>query len=116
MSFSKRVQVWALSFVDDFMDRFQPRSTLFLCGMYKVQGYKRCSHFIWYDDEISSRAKEIINTLQKKLDQERAKVDEANIKVPEVKTKLNSINLMMKFSVLITFVLAIGLVLSTVMK
>ena len=53
---------------------------------------------------------------KKKLDQERAKVDEANIKVAEVKTKLNSMNLMRKFSVSITFVLAIGLVLSTVMK
>lgn len=24
-------------------------------------GYKRCSHFIWYNEEISTRAKELIN-------------------------------------------------------
>ncbi|CAI8612099.1 unnamed protein product [Vicia faba] len=36
---------------------------------------------------------------KKKLDQERAKMDEANIKVAKVKTKLNSMNLMMKFFV-----------------
>ena len=65
---------------------------------------------------MSSRAKEIITSLQKKLDHEREKLDEANIKVAEVKTKLNLMNLMMKFSVSVRFVLEIGLVLLIVMK
>ncbi|XP_058767105.1 uncharacterized protein LOC131640709 [Vicia villosa] len=93
-----------------------PDRCFFGHGMYKVQGHKRCSRYVWYDDELSSRAKEIISSLQKKLDQKRARVDEDNIKVAKVKMKLNAMNLMMKFSVSMTYVLAVGLVMLNVMK
>ncbi|XP_058783009.1 uncharacterized protein LOC131657635 [Vicia villosa] len=93
-----------------------PGRRFFGCGMYKVQGRKRCSHFVWYDDELSSRAKEIIYSLQKKLEHERARLDEANTKVAEMKTKLNAMNLLMKFSVSMTLVMAVGLVMLNVMK
>ncbi|XP_058751201.1 uncharacterized protein LOC131624270 [Vicia villosa] len=93
-----------------------PGKHFFGCGMYKVQGHKRCSHFVWYDDELSSRAKKIIYSLQKKLEHERARLDEANTKVAEVKTKLNAMNLLMKFSVSMTLVMAVGLVMLNVMK
>ncbi|XP_058724088.1 uncharacterized protein LOC131595673 [Vicia villosa] len=85
-------------------------------GNVMVQGHKRCSHFVWYDDELSSRAKEIIYSLQKKLEHERARLDEANTKVAEVKMKLNAMNLLMKFSVSMTLVMAVGLVMLNVMK
>ncbi|XP_058755783.1 uncharacterized protein LOC131628997 [Vicia villosa] len=88
----------------------------FGCGMYKVHGHKRCSHFVWYDDELSSRAKEIIYSLQKKLEHERDRLDEANTKVADVKMKLNAMNLLMKFSVSMTLVMAVGLVMLNVMK
>ncbi|XP_058725331.1 uncharacterized protein LOC131596624 [Vicia villosa] len=93
-----------------------PGRHFFGCGMYKVQGHKRCSHFVWYDDELSSRAKEIISSLQKNLEQERARLDEAYTKVAEVKMKLNAMNLLMKFSVSMTFVMAVGLVMLNVIK
>ncbi|KAI5393592.1 hypothetical protein KIW84_060643 [Lathyrus oleraceus] len=37
------------------------------CEMYKIQGFKKCNHFVWLDGETNPRAKELISALLKNI-------------------------------------------------
>ncbi|CAL5205188.1 unnamed protein product [Lathyrus oleraceus] len=52
----------------------------FGCATYKKQEYKRCSHFVWYDEEMSQRDKELISSMHQKLNQEKVNLNEAIIR------------------------------------
>ncbi|KAI5433591.1 hypothetical protein KIW84_020758 [Lathyrus oleraceus] len=51
-----------------------PGRRFYGCGMYKIQGYKKCSHFIWLDEEMNPRTKKLIYTLLKNINEENVKV------------------------------------------
>ncbi|CAK8567697.1 unnamed protein product [Lathyrus sativus] len=86
----------------------------FGCGMYKNQRYKRCSHFVWYDEEMSQRAKEVISPMHQKLNQEKVKLNEAIVREDQLKLKIKYLKVMNKFTMRMTLVLLIGLVVSNV--
>jgi len=48
----------------------------------QLQGQKGCSFFNWYDEEISGRAKEVILSLMKRID-ELKKKDNMKLKQDE---------------------------------
>ncbi|CAK8543795.1 unnamed protein product [Lathyrus sativus] len=79
------------------------------CGMYKVQGYKKCTHFAWLDEEMNPRTKELISALLKKLNKEKEMIsthktkDELKIKVKILKKHLD-INWILLFVIFFTFV------------
>ncbi|XP_058751698.1 uncharacterized protein LOC131624801 [Vicia villosa] len=52
------------------------------CGLFKLQGRKGCDFFSWYDVEMSVRAKEVILSLMKKIDEHKQK-DNAKLKQDE---------------------------------
>ncbi|XP_058754736.1 uncharacterized protein LOC131627902 [Vicia villosa] len=43
------------------------------CGLFKLQGRKGCNFFSWYDDEMSVRAKKVILSLMKRIDELKQK-------------------------------------------
>ncbi|XP_058784024.1 uncharacterized protein At4g04775-like [Vicia villosa] len=96
-----------------------PGRRFYGCGMYKIQGYKRCNHFVWYDEEMGPRAKEMISTLNKKLKIANFKIDAGKIRQDEMNKKISNLNLKIKYlkiSIASIFVLVVGLVLGFVMK
>ncbi|CAK8535473.1 unnamed protein product [Lathyrus sativus] len=58
------------------------------CGMYKIQGYKKCNHFIWLDEEINHIAKEVISTLMHNLTNVKQKVKDVNFRDEEMKMEM----------------------------
>ncbi|XP_058740871.1 uncharacterized protein At4g04775-like [Vicia villosa] len=44
-----------------------PGRRFYGCGLYKLQGRKGCSFFDWYDEQITDRSQEVINSLLKKV-------------------------------------------------
>ncbi|CAI8601104.1 unnamed protein product [Vicia faba] len=54
-----------------------PGRRFFGCGMYKVQGFKKCSNFVWLDEEMNPRAKEVIGNLLHNLNEEKQRVKES---------------------------------------
>ncbi|CAI8591718.1 unnamed protein product [Vicia faba] len=88
----------------------------FGCRMYKSQRYKKCSHFAWYDEEMSQRAKEVISSMHQKLNQEKFKLNEAIIREDQLKLKIKFLKMMNKFIMGMTLVLLIGLIVSNVIN
>ncbi|CAK8532063.1 unnamed protein product [Lathyrus sativus] len=93
-----------------------PERRFYGCGMYELVGQKRCGHFVWYDEEITPRAKEMITSLKEKLCSEQNKVNECRVKEDELKMKIKFLNMQMKFSCVMSFVMLLGLIVSSVMK
>ncbi|XP_058774765.1 uncharacterized protein LOC131649035 [Vicia villosa] len=52
------------------------------CGLFKLHGRKGCNFFSWYDVEISVRAKEVILSLMKRIDELKQK-DNTKLKQDE---------------------------------
>ncbi|XP_058725508.1 uncharacterized protein LOC131596784 [Vicia villosa] len=71
-----------------------PGRRFYGCGMYKLYGKKGCSHFEWYDEEMSLRAKDLICSLEQRLNAEKCKVIESKVKEDELKMKLKSNSIM----------------------
>ena len=42
-----------------------------------MQGYKKCNHFVWLDEEMNSRAEEVISSLLQNLNDEKQKMKDA---------------------------------------
>ncbi|XP_058733768.1 uncharacterized protein At4g04775-like [Vicia villosa] len=70
-----------------------PGRRFYGCGMYKIQGYKRCNHFVWYDEKLGPRAKEMISTLKQKLKIANLKIDAAKIQEDEMSKKIRNLNM-----------------------
>lgn len=56
-----------------------------------------CNHFVWYDREMTSRAKELIISLQSRLSIDKNKVNEDKLKEDELKMKIKFMNMRLKF-------------------
>ncbi|CAL5193368.1 unnamed protein product [Lathyrus oleraceus] len=57
------------------------------CGMYKMQGYKKCSNFVRLDEEMNPRTKEVISSLLHNLNYEKLKVKDSIRKDEEMKKR-----------------------------
>lgn len=79
-----------------------------------MQGYKKCSHFIWLDEEMNPKENEVISSLLQNLNDKKQKVKYANIKDEEMKMKMKLLKKHFNWMSII-FVL-IALVASTTMK
>ncbi|XP_058768557.1 uncharacterized protein At4g04775-like [Vicia villosa] len=73
-----------------------PGRRFYGCGMYKIQGYKRCNHFVWYDEEMGPRAKDMISKLNQRLNIANLKIDEGKIQEDELNRKIKKLNTEMK--------------------
>ncbi|CAL5198568.1 unnamed protein product [Lathyrus oleraceus] len=65
-----------------------PGRRFYGCGMYKVQGFKKCSHLVWFDEEMNPRAKELISALLMNINEEKATVKSYKEKEEELKMKV----------------------------
>lgn len=75
-----------------------------------------CSHFIWYDEEMTLREKEMIFSLDQRLSLEKNNVNECKLKEDKLNMKIKFLNMQLKFTYVISFVLLICLVATSVMK
>ncbi|KAI5421893.1 hypothetical protein KIW84_045370, partial [Lathyrus oleraceus] len=73
-----------------------PGRHFFGCGMYK--GYKRCSHFVWYDEEMCQQANEVIFSMHKKSNQENVKFNKVIIREDQLKLKIKFLKMINKFT------------------
>ncbi|CAK8571155.1 unnamed protein product [Lathyrus sativus] len=85
-------------------------------GMYKFQGHKRCNNFVWYDEEMTPRAKESNSSLNQGLSLEKIKVNECKLKEDKLTMKIKFVNMQLKFTIEMSIVLLTGLVTTSVMK
>lgn len=75
-----------------------------------------CSHFIWYDEEMTLREKEMIFSLDQRLSLKKNNVNECKLKEDKLNMKIKFLNMQLKFTYVISFVLLICLVAESVMK
>lgn len=81
-----------------------------------MQGYKECSHFIWFDEEMNPRAKEVILSLLHNLNDEKQKVKYYIRKDEEMKMKMKVLKNHLKLNWMIIINVLIAYVISTIMK
>ncbi|XP_058752912.1 uncharacterized protein LOC131639290 [Vicia villosa] len=82
------------------------------CGLYKLQGRKGCNFFNWYDEEMSGRAKEVILSLMKRIDEDKKK-DNLKMKQDDnLKKKLR----FCQGLVILVVVLIVGLICNVMLK
>nr|XP_004514729.1 uncharacterized protein LOC101498038 [Cicer arietinum] len=58
------------------------------CGFYKLQGKKSCNFFDWFDEPMTERAKEVIMSLMKRIDEFKKKDNVTKNCDDEMKLKL----------------------------
>ncbi|CAL5184601.1 unnamed protein product [Lathyrus oleraceus] len=68
------------------------------CEMYKIQNFKKCSHFIWFDKEMNPRAKELISALLKNINEGKATVKSYKAKKEELKMKVKMLKKQLKIN------------------
>ncbi|CAL5213892.1 unnamed protein product [Lathyrus oleraceus] len=93
-----------------------PGRHLYGCGMYKVQGFKKYSHFVWLDEEMNSRAKELISALLKNINEEKTTVKSYKAKEEELKMKVKMLKKQLKINWMLLFVMLFAFVGTTLMK
>ncbi|XP_058784860.1 uncharacterized protein LOC131659725 [Vicia villosa] len=93
-----------------------PGRRFYGCGMYKIQGHKMCNHFVWYDEELTPREKELISLLNESLIIEKNKVNECKLKEEQLTMKMKFVKMQLKFTIGMSIVLLMGLVATSVMK
>ncbi|XP_050888518.1 uncharacterized protein LOC127093618 [Lathyrus oleraceus] len=86
------------------------------CGMYKLQGFKKCNHFVWLDEEMNPRVKELISSLLKNINKEKAKVKSYKVKEEELKMKVKMLKKQLKINWMLLFVMLFAFVGTTLMK
>ncbi|CAI8595996.1 unnamed protein product [Vicia faba] len=93
-----------------------PGRRFFGCGMYKVQGFKKCSNFVWLDEEMNPRAKEVIGNLLHNLNEEKQRVKESMVKEEETRMKIKFLKKQLKFNWFITIFVLVAFVATIIMK
>ncbi|XP_058742591.1 uncharacterized protein LOC131615106 [Vicia villosa] len=93
-----------------------PGRCFFGCGMYKIQGFKKCSQFVWWDEEMNPRAKEMISTLLQNLNEEKQRVKDSISKEEETKMKMKLLKKQLKFNLFVTIFVLVAFVVTIIMK
>ena len=82
----------------------------------QIQGFKKCSNFVWLDEEMNSRAKEVISELLCKLDEEKQRAKDAISKEEELRMKMKLMKKHVKSNWFITVFVLVALVAALIMK
>ncbi|CAL5205904.1 unnamed protein product [Lathyrus oleraceus] len=93
-----------------------PGRRFYGCGMYKVQGFKKYNHFVWLDEEMNPRAKELISALLKNINEEKARVKSYKVKEEELKMKVKMLKKQLKINWMLLFGMLFAFVGTTLMK
>ncbi|XP_058751367.1 uncharacterized protein LOC131624449 [Vicia villosa] len=93
-----------------------PGRRFYGCGMYKLQGFKKCNNFIWLDEEMNTREKEVISSLIHNLEEEKQRAKNASMKEEEMRTKMKLMKKQLKFNWSITILVLVALVIAIIMK
>ncbi|XP_058733936.1 uncharacterized protein LOC131605617 [Vicia villosa] len=93
-----------------------PGRRFYGCGMYKLQGFKKCSNFVWLDEEMNTGAKEVISSLIHNLEEEKQRAKNASMKEEEMRTKMKLMKKQLKFNWSITILVLVALVIAIIMK
>lgn len=64
----------------------------------QVQGFKKCSHFVWLDEEMNPREKELISALLNSINKEKATVKSYKGKEEKLKIKLKMLKKPLKIN------------------
>ncbi|KAI5441161.1 hypothetical protein KIW84_010573 [Lathyrus oleraceus] len=94
----------------------KPRRRFYGCEMYKMQGYQKRSHFVWLDEKMNPRVKEVLLSFLQNLNDEKQKVKDYIRKDEEIKMKMKLLKKHLKLNWMITIVVLIAYVISTMMK
>ncbi|CAL5189794.1 unnamed protein product [Lathyrus oleraceus] len=86
------------------------------CGMYKIQGFKKCSHFVWLDEEINPMSKELSFALLKKINEEKVTIKSYKAKEEELKMKVKMLKKELKMNLMLLFVMLFAFVRTILMK
>ncbi|XP_058779432.1 uncharacterized protein LOC131653335 [Vicia villosa] len=93
-----------------------PGRRFYGCGMYKIQGFKKCSNFVWLDEEMNPRSKEVISSLLKNLNDEKQRSKDSIAKEEEMRMKMKMLKKQLKFNWSITIIMFVTLVAAIIMK
>ncbi|XP_058773526.1 uncharacterized protein LOC131647679 [Vicia villosa] len=93
-----------------------PGRRFFGCGMYKIQGFKKCSNFVWLDEEMNPRAKEVISSLLQNLNEEKQRVKDSISKEEETRMKMKLLKKQLKFNMFVTIFVLVAFVATIIMK
>ncbi|XP_058777881.1 uncharacterized protein At4g04775-like [Vicia villosa] len=85
-----------------------PGRRFYGCGIFRDT--KCANHFVWYDEEMTPRAKELISSLNEQLIIEKNKANEFKQKENELTMKMKFVKLQLKFTIRMGIVLLMGLV------
>lgn len=83
---------------------------LLLHWFLQMQCYKKCSHFVWLDEEMNPKANEVISSSLQNLNDEKQKVKYAMMKDEEMKMKMELLNKHLKLNSMINIVVLIAYV------
>ncbi|XP_050918717.1 uncharacterized protein LOC127136167 [Lathyrus oleraceus] len=86
------------------------------CDIYKVQGFKKCNHFVWLDEDMNPRAKELISAILNNINEEKATIKSYKEKEEELKMKVNMLKKQLKINWMLLFVMLFAFVGTTLMK
>ncbi|CAL5185523.1 unnamed protein product [Lathyrus oleraceus] len=93
-----------------------PDRRFYGCQIYKVQGFKKCKHFVLLDEEMNHRAKELISALLKNINEEKATIKSYKAKEEKLKMKVKMLKKQLKINWMLLFVILFAFVGTTLMK
>lgn len=64
----------------------------------QLQGFKKCINFVWLDEEMNPRAKEVISSLLKNLNDEKQRSKDSITKEKEMRMKMKLLKKQLKFN------------------
>ncbi|XP_058771936.1 uncharacterized protein LOC131645470 [Vicia villosa] len=96
--------------------RFYGCVKLIYSPLIQLQGFKKCNNFIWLDEEMNTRAKEVISSLIHNLEEEKQRAKDASMKEEEIRTKMKLMKKQLKFNWSITILVLVALVIAIIMK
>ncbi|XP_058762845.1 ent-kaurenoic acid oxidase 1-like [Vicia villosa] len=82
----------------------------------EIQGFKKCSNFVWLDEEMNPRSKEVISSLLKNLNDEKQRSKDSIAKEEEMRMKMKMLKKQLKFNWSITIIMFVTLVAAIIMK
>ncbi|CAL5188960.1 unnamed protein product [Lathyrus oleraceus] len=81
-----------------------PGRRFYGCRMYKVC-FKKCSHFVWLDEEMNPRAKQLIYAILKNINGEKATIKSYKAKEEELKMKVKMLKKQLKINWMLLLVM-----------
>ncbi|XP_058763034.1 uncharacterized protein LOC131636440 [Vicia villosa] len=96
--------------------RFCGCEKLMYSPLMQLQGFKKCSNFVWLGEEMNPRAKEVISSLMHNLEEEKQRAKDASTTKEKMRTKMKLMKKQLKFNLSITILVLVALVIAIIMK